>query len=117
MHIERPKMLEEIVCIHQLKAIREQVAAGKYVRPQILQSDPDELVRCVGLDSEQRVRLEEHWQQFVKDIQSARSILGKYTAKVEASTEATMEAGVYTPPSSKSAAGVSTPEPYLHYNL
>jgi hypothetical protein len=99
-----------MVCIHQLKAIREQVAAGKYVRPQILQSDPDELVRCVGLDSEQRARLEEHWQQFVKDIQSARVTLGKYTSKVSGGLEAAMETGVYNPSSSKAAAEVSTIE-------
>jgi hypothetical protein len=103
MHKENPQSLEEMVCTHQLKALREQAAAGKYVRPRIMENSPTELTGCISLSSEQRVKLEEHWKEFVEDIQAARSILGTYTSKAEG----VMEAGEYNPPSSKAAAEVS----------
>jgi hypothetical protein len=115
MHKENPQSLEEMVCTYQLKALREQAAAGKYVRPRILENSPNQLLRCVELNYEQRVKLEEHWKEFVEDIQAARSILGTYTSKAEASTEGVMEAGEYNPSSSKDAAEVSID--YCSYHI
>ncbi len=99
-------MLEEIVCVHQLKALREQAAAGIYVRPQILQSGPGQLAERVELGAQQIEKLEELWKQFVRDIKAARLYLGKYTSKVADEVEAVLETGVYTPASSAQAAEV-----------
>jgi hypothetical protein len=101
-------MLEEIVCIHHLKALREQAAAGKYVRPQMLQNGPGQLSECVGLSPEQMEKLEEVWRQFDRDIKAARLFLGTYTSKVADDVEAVMETGVYTPNSGVHAAQVSS---------
>ncbi len=107
MYQERPELLEDVVCVHHLKALREQAAAGKYVRPLLLQNVPGQLSERVELNSEQIEQLEEPWQQFVRDIKAARSFLGKYTSKVADDLEAVMDTGVYTPASSAQAAQVS----------
>jgi hypothetical protein len=107
MSKEYPDVLEEIVCTYQLKVLREQAALGQYVRPKMLQNGPAALAGCIRLTTKQVYRLEQHWKQFVEDIQAARSILGTYTSKLEASTEVTMGTGQYNPSSSKAAAAVS----------
>jgi hypothetical protein len=99
--------MQEIVCIHLLKALRDQAAAGKYVCPQMLQNGPGQLAECVELSPEQVVKLEEVWRQFVRDIKAARLFLGTYTSKVADDVEAVMETGVYTPNSGVHAAQVS----------
>jgi hypothetical protein len=108
MHTERPESLEEIVCVHQLKVLREQAAAGNYVRPQILEKGTTELIGRLHLNSEQGKRLEELWKRFVRDIKAARLFLNKYTSKVaDALAEATTtETGEYKPDSSAQAAQV-----------
>ncbi len=103
---ERREMMEEIVCTYQLKALRDQAAAGQYIRPQILQFSPTELAGCVDLSIQQRETLEEHWGQFVTDIKMARAELGSFTSKVADAMDATMATGVYKPASSVEAAKV-----------
>jgi hypothetical protein len=99
-------MMEEIVCSYQLKSLRDQAASGQYVRPQILQFTPTELAGCVDLSLKQKAALEEHWQQFVSDIKSARAFLGEHTTQAANGMVAAMEAGEYNPSSSKAAAEV-----------
>ncbi len=113
LYKERPELLEELVCVHHLKALRELAAAGKYAGPQILQNGPGQLTECVELGAQQIEKVEELWTEFVRDIKAARAFLGKYTSKVAGEVEAVMETGVYTPASSVQAAQVR----YLKYAI
>ena len=105
--------MEEIVCTYQLKSLRDQAAAGQYVRPLMLQYSPTELAGFVDLSLEQRSKLDQHWQQFVHDIKVARSALGQYTWQVASKMDLSMVTGEYTPASSVDAAQVRRQTYYL----
>ena len=98
--------METVIRMH-LKTLREEAAAGQYVRPLMLQYSPTELAECVDLNDEQKEKLEKHWQHFVKDIRMARSAFGQSTAGVHDRVQAAMATGQYNPTSSAEAAKVS----------
>jgi len=95
------------VCTYHIKSFRDQAAAGHYVRPKMLQNGPSELALSVGLTSEQSNKLEKHWEEFVQEIQTARSRLGRYTSSASDKVEASLKRGTYNPASSADAAKVS----------
>ena len=90
-----------------LKTLRDEAAAGQYVRPLMLRSSPTEVAGFKELSNEQKERLEKHWKQFVKDIRMARLVLGQSTAEAQDRVEEAMATGEYNPASSADAAKVS----------
>jgi len=106
MRLEHPQHIEDVVCTYYLQYLKDQ-AAGKYVRPKILQNGSSELVKSVALTPEQTNKMEEHWEEFVEEIREARSILGGSATKASNGIDAAFEKGEYKPISSVDAAGVS----------